>query len=78
MQLIIIRISNVFSAICSMRLDFETFTTTGPTVTNDNSPPAGLDSFIAKVSPGGFTAPTISGENKGQHSNADKGFYKHC
>jgi len=55
------------SSICSMRLDFETFTTTGPTVTNDNSPPAGLDSFVATVSPSGFTAPTISGENKGQH-----------
>ena len=51
-----------------MRLDFETFTTTGPTVTNDNSPPAGLDSFIVTSSPNGYVAPTISGENKGQHS----------
>ena len=75
MQLIMIKMSNVFLAVCSMRLDFETFTTTGPTLTNDNSPPAGLDSFVVTSSPSGFTAPTISGENKGQHSNNAKGVH---
>ena len=52
-----------------MRLDFETFTTSGPTSTVDNTPSASLDSFTVAASPSGFTAPIISGENKGQHSN---------
>ena len=54
-----------------MRLDFETFTTAGPTVTNDNTPAANIDSLTVKASPSGFTAPIISGENKGQHSKSN-------
>merc|ERR1712226_300954 len=54
------QINKCATNICTMRLDFETFTTTGPTVTNDNSPPAGLDSFVVTSSPVGFTAPTLS------------------
>ena len=56
------------SDICTMRLDFETFTTTGPTVTNDNTPAASLDSFTVVASPSGYTAPPIAGMNQGQHS----------
>merc|ERR1712226_1541691 len=67
------QINKCATNICTMRLDFETFTTTGPTVTNDNSPPAGLDSFVVTSSPIGFTAPTISGENKGQHMYIEVG-----
>ena len=59
------------SDICTMRLDFETFTTAGPTVTNDNTPAANIDSLTVKASPSGFTAPIISGENKGQHSKSN-------
>ena len=51
-----------------MRLDFETFTTTGPTVTNDFTPAASLDSFTVVASPSGYTAPPIAGMNQGQHS----------
>ena len=54
-----------------MRLDFETFTTTGPTVTNDATTATLMDSFVVTSSPSGFTAPTIAGENKGQHSNSN-------
>merc|ERR1712226_446055 len=67
------QINKCATNICTMRLDFETFTTTGPTVTNDDSPPAGLDSFVVTSSPIGFTAPTISGENKGQHMYMEVG-----
>merc|ERR1712226_1211625 len=67
------QINKCATNICTMRLDFETFTTTGPTVTNDDSPPAGLDSFVVTSSPVGFTAPTISGENKGQHMYMEVG-----
>ena len=52
-----------------MRLDFETFTTTGPTATDDSSAAAGLDSFTVAASPSGYTAPPIAGMNQGQHSN---------
>ena len=58
-----------FSDICTMRLDFETFTTAGPTTTDDNSPPAAIDSFTVVASPSGYTAPPIGGMNAGQHSN---------
>ena len=64
-----------FSDICTMRLDFETFTTTGPTVTNDATTATLMDSFVVKSSPSGFTAPTIAGENKGQHSNSNWFFF---
>jgi len=56
-----------------MRLDFETFTTAGPTLTDDDSPPAAFDSFTIAASPSGYTAPPIAGMNAGQHVYMDVG-----
>merc|ERR1711899_298851 len=67
------QINKCATNICTMRLDFETFTTTGPTVTNDATTATLLDSFVVTSSPSGFTAPTISGENKGQHIYVEVG-----
>merc|ERR1719412_1095769 len=61
------QINKCATNICTLRLDFETFTTTGPTSTIDVTPAASLDSFTVAASPSGYTAPIISGENKGQH-----------
>merc|ERR1719262_1847959 len=42
------QINKCATNICTMRLDFETFTTAGPTVTNDNTPAANIDSLTVK------------------------------
>merc|ERR1712223_2081396 len=67
------QINKCATNICTMRLDFETFTTTGPTVTNDATTATLMDSFVVTSSPSGFTAPTIAGENKGQHIYVEVG-----
>merc|ERR1712223_702829 len=67
------QINKCATNICTTRLDFETFTTTGPTVTNDATTATLMDSFVVKSSPSGFTAPTIAGENKGQHIYVEVG-----
>ena len=66
----LLTLPNAFlSDICTMRLDFETFTTAGPTATDDSSAASGQDSFTVAASPSGYTAPKIAGMNAGQHSN---------
>jgi len=57
--------------ICSLRLDFETFTTAGPTLTNDNN--GCPDTFAVTASPSNEVTPTICGENAGQHIYVDIG-----
>ena len=55
-----------FSDVCTVRLDFESFITAGPTTTNDAT--ACVDSFKATASPSGQTTPSICGLNTGDHS----------
>ena len=56
----------VFSDICTVRLDFESFITAGPTATDDST--ACVDSFKVTASPSGQTTPSICGLNTGDHS----------
>ena len=60
----------LFSDICTIRLDFCTFTTAGPTGTTDGSTPnpdTTMDSFTITTSPTQYPIPTLSGENSGEH-----------
>ena len=54
-----------FSDICTVRLDFESFITAGPTTTDDTT--ACVDSFKATASPSSFATPSICGLNTGSH-----------
>merc|ERR1712165_316439 len=51
--------------VCYIRLDFEAFVLLGPTTTSDTT--ACVDSFIATVSPSGYTTSKICGTNTGEH-----------
>jgi hypothetical protein len=53
--------------VCTVRLDFETFTTVGPADTAETSGGACTDSFVASGT-SGSTSPVICGSNAGQHS----------
>ena len=55
-----------FSDVCTVRLDFESFITAGPTATDDST--ACVDSFKVTASPSGQTTPSICGLNTGDHS----------
>merc|ERR1712156_931828 len=51
--------------VCTLRLDFETFTTAGPTGGSDNT--AATDTFQITTTPSTAAIPAISGENSGYH-----------
>merc|ERR1711884_915270 len=51
------------SDVCALRLDFETFTTAGPTGGSDNT--AAIDTFQITATPSNIAIPAISGENSG-------------
>merc|ERR1712223_1834875 len=56
--------------ICTIRLDFCTFTTAGPTGTTDGSTPnpdTTMDTFTITTSPTQYPIPLIAGENTGEH-----------
>jgi len=58
--------------ICTLRLDFETFTTAGPTTTSDAA--AAVDTFQVTTTPtSGLTIPAIAGENSGYHMYVEVG-----
>jgi hypothetical protein len=57
--------------VCTLRLDFETFTTAGPTSTSDVT--AAVDTFQVSVLPIQFTIPPIGGENSGYHIYVEVG-----
>jgi len=57
--------------VCSLRFDFESFTTAGPTKTDDSV--ACVDSFQVTASPSGQTSNVICGENSGTHIYVDIG-----
>jgi len=59
------KISKLQSDVCYIRLDFEAFVLLGPTATSDTT--ACVDSFIATVSPSGYTTSKICGTNTGEH-----------
>ena len=52
--------------VCSVRLDFETFTTAGPTATTEVNGGACTDSFVV-TGTSGLSSPVICGSNSGQH-----------
>ena len=60
------RINKCSSNICSVRLDFETFTIDGPTDTQEAGGGTCIDSFQVTGSSGG-ASPIICGINTGQH-----------
>ena len=53
--------------VCAVRLDFDSFTTMGPSSTEETSGGACTDSFVV-TGTSGLTSPTICGKNTGQHS----------
>ena len=53
--------------VCSVRLDFETFATQGPALTDESVGGTCTDSFVASGT-SGITSPVICGSNAGQHS----------
>ena len=55
--------------VCAVRLDFETFTTAGPSSTAETNGGECTDSFVV-TGTSGLTSPTICGKNSGQHSKA--------
>jgi len=57
--------------ICTLRLDFETFTTAGPTSTSDVT--AAVDTFQVSTLPIQYTIPAIGGENSGYHIYVELG-----
>jgi len=59
------------SDVCALRLDFETFTTAGPTGGSDNT--AAIDTFQVTATPSNIAIPAISGENTGQHVYVELG-----
>ena len=59
-----------FLDICTIRLDFCTFTLKGPTGTTDASTPnpdTTMDTFTITTSPSVTNIPLIAGENTGEH-----------
>ena len=60
-------INKCSSDVCSVRLDFESFTTVGPADTQELLGGVCMDTFTATGS-SGQTTPVICGMNKGQHS----------
>ena len=58
------------TSICSMRLDFETFTTVGPASNTDTAAVNNcVDSLTITATPAIPGIPIICGENAGQHSS---------
>ena len=53
--------------VCAVRLDFDSFTTMGPSATTEDTGGACTDSFVV-TGTSGLTSPTICGKNTGQHS----------
>ena len=60
-------INKCSSDVCAVRLDFETFTTRGPTSTEEASGGVCSDSFVVSGT-SGYSTPVICGSNTGQHS----------
>jgi len=58
--------------VCWLRLDFEDFTTAGPSLTDETSGGVCVDSFTVTVNTG-QTIPAICGQNTGQHIYVDVG-----
>ena len=63
--------------VCSVRLDFNTFSIRGPTDTEETGGGACVDSFQV-VGTSGITTPIICGMNTGQHSEFNIGCNKKC
>ena len=65
----------LFADVCTLRLDFCTFTTAGPTGTTDGSTPnpdTTMDTFTITTTPTGSPIPLIAGENSGEHGNTNQ------
>ena len=56
--------------VCAVRLDFESFTTQGPSATTETNGGECTDSFVGSVNPASKTTPVICGKNTGQHSES--------
>ena len=55
---------------CAVRLDFESFTTQGPSATTETNGGECTDSFVGSVTPASKSTPVICGKNTGQHSES--------
>merc|ERR1739848_862846 len=64
-------IAKCASEVCTLRLDFETFTTAGPTGGSDAT--VAIDTFQITTSPNQGTIPALSGENSGYHAYIEIG-----
>jgi len=65
-------IAKCSNEVCTLRLDFETFTTAGPTTTSDAA--ASVDSLAITTTPAqSLGIPNIGGENSGYHAYVEIG-----
>lgn len=65
------KVSKCSASVCTLRLDFESFTTAGPVGTSDVT--AAIDTFQITTLPTQYTIPAISGENSGYHVYVEVG-----
>jgi archaellin len=65
------KIEKCRDGVCTLRLDFCTFTLAGPTMTDDTV--AAVDTFQITTSPTQWIMPAIGGENAGQHVYVEVG-----
>lgn len=65
-------VNKVQSDVCWLRLDFETFTITGPVTTEDLGGKCSSDKFVVTVT-SGQQIPEICGDNTGQHIYVNMG-----
>jgi len=64
-------INKCSSDVCTLRLDFETFTTAGPTTTSDVN--AAVDTLQITTTPNQGTISALAGENSGYHAYVEVG-----
>lgn len=67
------KIEKCDQGICQLRLDFETFTTAGPTLTTEIDGGGCVDKLAITLPGTGLTVPEICGKNTGQHLYLDMG-----
>jgi len=66
-------INKCSDTVCNVRLDFETFTTVGPSLTTEVTAASVCQDTFVVSGTSGITSPTICGKNAGQHIYVEMG-----
>lgn len=66
-------INKCSDTVCNVRLDFETFTTVGPSLTTEVTATSVCQDTFVVSGTSGLTSPTICGKNAGQHIYVEMG-----